>query len=137
MTLDEAIKHAEKKAFELGKCDCASEHIQLAKWLKELKTTKIINIQEHIRFFNKVLALTTIYAKQKVDDLAYVELHGLDVFEDNGNKYLNVSYSYTRFDNDVIPDFTLISLDYLDLDIKDAEQKIKEFYKNENNNPTD
>lgn len=137
MTLDEAIKHAEKKAFELGKCDCASEHIQLAKWLKELKTTKIINIQKHINFFNKVLALTTIYAKQKIDDLAYVELHGLDIFEDNGNKYLNVSYSYTRFDNDVIPDFTLISLDYLDLDIKDAEQKIKEFYKNENNNPTD
>ena len=137
MTLDEAIKHAEKKAFELGKCDCASEHIQLAKWLKELKTTKIINIQKHINFFNKVLALTTIYANQKVNDLAYVELHGLDVFEDNGNKYLNVSYSYTRLDNDVIPDFTLISLDYLDLDIKDAEQKIKEFYKNENNNPTD
>ena len=97
-----------------------------------------MKIQEHIKFFNRVLALTTIYAKQKVDDLAYVELHGLDVFEDNGNKYLNVSYSYTRFDNNnVIPDFTLISLDYLDLDIKDAEQKIKEFYKNENNNPTD
>ena len=85
-----------------------------------------MNIQEHIRFFNKVLALTTIYAKQKVDDLAYVELHGLDVFEDNGNKYLNVSYSYTRRDRDVIPDFNLISLDYLDLDLKEAEQKIKE-----------
>ena len=84
------------------------------------------NIQEQIRFFNKVLALTTIYAKQKVDDLAYVELHGLDVFEDNGNKYLNVSYSYTRLDRDVIPDFNLISLDYLDLDLKEAEQKIKE-----------
>ena len=97
-----------------------------------------MNIQEHIRFFNKVLALTTIYAKQKVDDLAYVELHGIDLFTDTDNKqYLTVSYSYTRLDNDVIPDFTLISLDYLDLDIKDAEQKIKEFYKNENNNPTD
>ena len=97
-----------------------------------------MNIQEHIRFFNKVLALTTIYAKQKVDDLAYVELHSIDLFTDTDNKqYLTVSYSYTRLDNDVIPDFTLISLDYLDLDIKDAEQKIKEFYKNENNNPTD
>ena len=30
-----------------------------------------MNIQEHIRFFNKILALTTIYAKQKVDDLAF------------------------------------------------------------------
>ena len=128
MTLDEAIKHAEKKAFELGKCDCASEHMQLAKWLKELKTTKIINIQEHIRFFNKVLALTTIYAKQKVDDLAYVELHGLDIFEDNGTKYLNVSYSYTRLDRDVIPDFDLIPFEYLELDIKDAEKRIKEDY---------
>lgn len=96
-----------------------------------------MKIQEHIRFFNKVLALTTIYAKQKVDDLAYVELHGLDVFEDNGNKYLNVSYSYTRLDRDVIPDFDLIPFEYLELDIKEAEQKIKEFYKNENNNPTD
>ena len=97
-----------------------------------------MNIQEHIRFFNKVLQLTTIYAKQKVDDLAYVELHSIDLFTDTDNKqYLTVSYSYTRLDNDVIPDFTLISLDYLDLDIKDAEQKIKEFYKNENNNPTD
>ena len=85
-----------------------------------------MNIQEHIRFFNKVLALTTIYAKQKVDDLAYVELHGLDIFEDNGNKYLNVSYSYTRLDNDVIPDFNLISIDYLDLDLKEAEKRIKE-----------
>ena len=97
-----------------------------------------MNIQEHIRFFNKVLALTTIYTKQKVDDLAYVELHSIDLFTDTDNKqYLTVSYSYTRLDNDVIPDFTLISLDYLDLDIKDAEQKIKEFYKNENNTPTD
>ena len=97
-----------------------------------------MNIQEHIRFFNKVLALTTIYAKQKINDLAYVELHSIDLFTDTDNKqYLTVSYSYTRLDNDVIPDFTLISLDYLDLDIKDAEQKIKEFYKNENNNPTD
>lgn len=86
-----------------------------------------MNIQEHIRFFNKVLALTTIYAKQKVDDLAYVELHSIDLFTDTDNKqYLTVSYSYTRLDHDVIPDFNLISLDYLDLDLKEAEQKIKE-----------
>lgn len=87
-----------------------------------------MNIQEHIRFFNKVLALTTIYAKYKVDDFAYVELHGLDIFENNGNKYLNVSYSYTRLDNDVIPDFDLIPFEYLELDLKEAEKKIKEYY---------
>lgn len=86
-----------------------------------------MNIQEHIRFFNKVLALTTIYAKHKVDDLAYVELHSIDLFTDTveNKQYLTVSYSYTRLDNDVIPDFNLISLDYLDLDLKDAEQEIK------------
>ena len=130
MTLDEAIKHAEKKAFELGKCDCASEHIQLAKWLKELKTTKIINIQEHIRFFNKVLALTTIYAKYKVDDLAYVELHSIDLFTDTveNKQYLTVSYSYTRLDREVIPDIDLIPFEYFELDIKEAEKRIKEDY---------
>lgn len=53
MTIDEAIKHAEEVAEELeeeavkGCCDdteimnkcyeCASEHRQLAEWLKELK----------------------------------------------------------------------------------------------------
>ena len=91
-----------------------------------------MNIQEHIRFFNKVLAITQIYARQKVDDLAYVELHSIDLFTDtDGKQYLTVSYSYTRLDNDVIPDFTLISLDYLDLDLKAVEKIIKEVYKNE------
>ena len=49
MTLDEAIKHCEKKAQELNemaikwkvkdvKClECAAEHEQLAEWLKELR----------------------------------------------------------------------------------------------------
>lgn len=97
-----------------------------------------MNIQEHIKFFNKVLAITQIYARQKVKDLAYVELHGLDVFENNGNKYLNVSYSYTRLDNDVIPDFDLIPFEYFELEIKEAEKRIKEDYgENENNNTTD
>ena len=95
-----------------------------------------MKVQEHIRFFNKVLALTTIYAKQKVDDLAYVELHGIDLFTDTDNKqYLTVSYSYTRLDNDVIPDFDLIPFEYLELDLKEAEKRIKEDYgENENNN---
>lgn len=91
-----------------------------------------MNIQEHIKFFNKVLAITQIYARQKIDDLAYVELHSIDLFTDTDNKqYLTVSYSYTRLDKDVIPDFTLISLDYLDLDLKEVEKIIKEVYKNE------
>lgn len=51
MTLDEAIKHAEKvaedhekikciKAVTLEECKCAEEHRQLAEWLKELKVFK-------------------------------------------------------------------------------------------------
>lgn len=56
MTLDEAIKHCEEKAKEqreeaenvliyrngnYTKCvECAEEHEQLAKWLKELKALK-------------------------------------------------------------------------------------------------
>ena len=37
MSLEDAIKHAEDKAKELGCCECAEEHKQLAEWLKELK----------------------------------------------------------------------------------------------------
>lgn len=36
MTLKEAIEHAKDKAKELGNCECAKEHMQLAKWLEEL-----------------------------------------------------------------------------------------------------
>lgn len=38
MTLDEAIKHAEKVAEQNKGCQkCAEEHRQLAEWLRELK----------------------------------------------------------------------------------------------------
>ena len=37
MTIDEAIRHAEDKARELGCTECAQEHWQLAAWLRELK----------------------------------------------------------------------------------------------------
>lgn len=62
MTLDESIKHAEEVAVEHTKynryggfesCDeCAKEHLQLAKWLKELKrlreATKWIPVSERL-----------------------------------------------------------------------------------------
>ena len=38
MTLDEAIKHCEEKG--CSNTECAAEHRQLAKWLKELKKTR-------------------------------------------------------------------------------------------------
>ena len=37
MTIDEAIRHAEDKARELGCTECAQEHRQFAGWLRELK----------------------------------------------------------------------------------------------------
>ena len=37
MSIDEAIRHAEDKACELGCTECAQEHRQLAAWLRELK----------------------------------------------------------------------------------------------------
>ena len=39
MTLDDAIKHAEEKAY--GNTECAEEHKQLAEWLKELKWRRV------------------------------------------------------------------------------------------------
>ena len=37
MTLEEAIKHCEEVAEQLGNCPCAAEHRQLVEWLKELQ----------------------------------------------------------------------------------------------------
>ena len=37
LSIDEAIRHAEEKAQELGCTECAQEHWQLASWLRELK----------------------------------------------------------------------------------------------------
>ena len=37
LSIDEAIRHAEVKARELGCTECAQEHRQLAAWLRELK----------------------------------------------------------------------------------------------------
>ena len=41
MTIDEAIRHAEDKARELGCTECAQEHRQLAGWLRELKFRRV------------------------------------------------------------------------------------------------
>ena len=37
LSIDEAIRHAEGKARELGCTECAQGHRQLAAWLRELK----------------------------------------------------------------------------------------------------
>lgn len=36
MDLKEAINHALEKADQLGDCECAMEHLQLAEWLTDL-----------------------------------------------------------------------------------------------------
>lgn len=41
ITIDEAIRHAEDKARELGCTECAQEHRQLAGWLRELKFRRV------------------------------------------------------------------------------------------------
>lgn len=43
MTLDEAIKHAEEVAERYGESECASNHKQIAEWLKELKQRRILD----------------------------------------------------------------------------------------------
>ena len=40
MTLEEAIMHAETVSKELADCKCATEHKQLAEWLKELQSLR-------------------------------------------------------------------------------------------------
>ena len=37
LSIDEAIRHCEEKAREMGCTECAQEHRQLAAWLRELK----------------------------------------------------------------------------------------------------
>jgi len=40
MTLDEAIEHCEEVANQCSNKECSNDHIQLAKWLKELRNYK-------------------------------------------------------------------------------------------------
>ena len=51
MTLDEAIKHNEEIADSYNNtvpdCDCAKEHRQLAKWLRELKAYRKMYREQH------------------------------------------------------------------------------------------
>ena len=37
LSIDEAIRHCEEKAREMGCTECAQEHWQLAAWLRELR----------------------------------------------------------------------------------------------------
>lgn len=73
MTIDEAIKHAEEvadghdrikqiKAVTLEECKCASEHRQLAEWLRELKVykeqTRWILVSERLPEYDEDIIIT-------------------------------------------------------------------------------
>ena len=56
MTLDEAIKHCKEVANGRNGCsDCKNEHLQLAKWLSELKRRKsnTITIEDFYQWAQK------------------------------------------------------------------------------------
>ncbi len=48
MNLKEAIEHAQQKAIELGDCECAKEHRQLAEWLTELLALKASSSEKKV-----------------------------------------------------------------------------------------
>ena len=58
MSLDEAIVHARDVAAQLGCSECAQEHLQLAKWLEELRARRIAEhkqIESYIEELSKAL----------------------------------------------------------------------------------
>ena len=65
MTLEEAIKHAEAKSKEVADCKCATEHRQLAEWLKELKTLR--DYKDKVDANLKFLKENIIEASKKIE----------------------------------------------------------------------
>ena len=41
MTIDEAIEHAEKRSQECNGSKCGQEHLELARWLRELRCLRL------------------------------------------------------------------------------------------------
>jgi len=46
MTLDEGIKHCREKASTCSIKECAEDHLQLAKWLEELKLLRLNSVKK-------------------------------------------------------------------------------------------
>lgn len=84
-----------------------------------------MTLQEHIAFFNKVRALAELYAVIEDEHATYVDIHSIDLFQDD-RLYLEVYYSYTNVEGEVVPAYELIPVEYLDIPLDEAEQKIKE-----------
>ena len=46
MTLDEAISHCKEKAITCSIKGCAEDHLQLARWLEELKLLRLNSVKK-------------------------------------------------------------------------------------------
>lgn len=82
MTLDEAIKHCEERA-EQDCSACASEHKQLAEWLRELRMYR--ELVKEIEYASEV-----VDHKDRGIDLYY------DGFEDGVNRIYDYLYALRR-----------------------------------------
>ena len=66
MTLDEAIIHTREVAAQLGCCECADEHRQLAEWLEELRERrKNDRTTEHKQLAKQSEELHELYKNNK------------------------------------------------------------------------
>lgn len=91
-----------------------------------------MKLQKHIAFFNKVRALAELYADIEDEHAINVDIHSIDLFRDD-RLYLEVYYSYTNVEGEVVPAYELIPTEYLDIPLAEAEQKIlRRTWKNDN-----
>lgn len=87
--------------------------------------TKHMNINEHIRFFNRLRAILEICASYEEADATYIEVHDIDINEDD-KSLLNVGYSYTIAENrDVVPAFEIVPLKYFEMSLDEIREDIK------------
>ena len=84
-----------------------------------------MNINEHIRFFNRLRAILEICATYEEADATYIEVHNIDVNADDPT-LLDVGYSYTIAEyRDVVPAFEIVPLKYFDMELDEIREDIK------------
>ena len=87
LSIDEAIRHAEDKARELGCTECAQEHRQLAAWLRELKFRRKAHSVQPI---SRALSSACLIASS-IDRLITLLLHAGGMKHDARNRDGNVA----------------------------------------------
>lgn len=84
-----------------------------------------MNINEHIRFFNKLRAILEICSTYEEADATYIEVHNIDVNADDPT-LLDVGYSYTIAEyKDVVPAFEIVPLEYFEMSLDEIREDIK------------